>query len=600
MKKSKKILALFLMMLLMAWSKEVQAVPANSKSTTMTQPNGVTFKAALAGDENLNYLISQDGSILTKGSDDYWHYSNLKYGKLIPLDEKYNISEPPIEKATKENFESKLESQRPLLSKKAMMPTRRVAGAPSSVQNALVLLVEFNDVKLTTTSNQNKIWYDGIFNPSTKSVSNYYKENSFGKINFQPVQETEGVVNDGFITVTLNYNHPNYRGNLSGIEYNVKDALAKANNYINFKAYDTNGDGKLLTDELQFIIVFAGQEASTLYQEPYIYEPSIWAHKYNVPLQFSLDGVNFFNQDYIAMGEKHQDHSATMGVLIHEMGHNLGLPDLYDTDYTSQGVGEHSLMASGSWGSLPGEYSGQTPTNLDPWSRMYLGLLQPKVINYETEETLNSYFLKDQYNVLKVPTRNPKEYFLLENRQYVGYDESLREFGVNSGIAIWHINETVIEANFQKNTINDDENNRGIDLEEANEATLGTKQLDLSEEAYSLSAYRYGLKHYFTKSEYNTFSPNTRPSSNLQSNSISDLTFNILSDSNNAMNLKISGKYFVDFDGDGIIDIKDLGSVAKLYNVASSEGNYERRKDVNGDRLIDLYDLVRVSIGFSQ
>ncbi|WP_017413616.1 M6 family metalloprotease domain-containing protein [Clostridium tunisiense] len=597
MGKVTKIWTIIFTIMLLAISKDVQAVPANNKSRVVAQPNGVEFKATLSGDEKLNYLVGEEGSILTKGNDDYWHYSNMKYGQLIPLEEKYNIDGVPEQRVTKDNLGQKLQIQRPLLAKKARISAYNSNRTPAPIQKALVLLVQFNDVKLSYSSES---WYDSIFNLNSKSLSKYYKDNSFNKINFQPVQESEGTSNDGVINVTLNYNHPNYGGKLEGIQYNIRDVLVQANTYINFKDYDKDGDGKLTAEELHLVIVVAGQEASTLYEEPYVYEPSIWAHKSSVPLQFSLDGINFFNQDYIAIGEKHQDHKATIGALTHEIGHNLGLPDLYDTDYSSQGVGEHSLMGSGSWGNLIGEYSGQTPANLDPWSKIYLGLLQPKVINYETEEVLNSYSLSGQYNVVKVPTRNPKEYFLLENRQHTSYDESLRTFGINSGVAIWHINEAVIEANMGSNTVNDNEYSKGVDLEEANEAALGIKQLDLKEEDYALSGYRNGLKHYFNKSLYSTFSTNTIPNSNLQSNSSTGLTFNVLSDSSASMNIKISGKYFVDFDNDGYIDIKDLGTVAKAYNVSNSQSAYERRLDVNGDSIIDLYDLVKVSLGFGQ
>ncbi len=40
----------------------------------------------------------------------------------------------------------------------------------------------------------------------------------------------------------------------------------------------------------------------------------------------------------------------TCGVFAHEMGHAaFGLPDLYDTDNSSEGLGNWSLMAGGSW-----------------------------------------------------------------------------------------------------------------------------------------------------------------------------------------------------------------------------------------------------------
>ena len=40
----------------------------------------------------------------------------------------------------------------------------------------------------------------------------------------------------------------------------------------------------------------------------------------------------------------------TIGVFVHEMGHGFwNLPDLYDTDGSSEGIGSWSLMAGGSW-----------------------------------------------------------------------------------------------------------------------------------------------------------------------------------------------------------------------------------------------------------
>ena len=42
-----------------------------------------------------------------------------------------------------------------------------------------------------------------------------------------------------------------------------------------------------------------------------------------------------------------------IGSYVHELGHSLGLPDLYDTDDTiagdSEGIGQYGLMGSGSW-----------------------------------------------------------------------------------------------------------------------------------------------------------------------------------------------------------------------------------------------------------
>jgi len=56
-----------------------------------------------------------------------------------------------------------------------------------------------------------------------------------------------------------------------------------------------------------------------------------------------------------------------VGTVAHETGHGFGLPDLYDTDGTSEGVGEYSLMGSGNY------TSPFSPTRMDAWSLNELG-----------------------------------------------------------------------------------------------------------------------------------------------------------------------------------------------------------------------------------
>ena len=59
----------------------------------------------------------------------------------------------------------------------------------------------------------------------------------------------------------------------------------------------------------------------------------------------------------------------------HELGHDLGLADLYNTGYSStkQNVNGMSLMGMGSWGYREGELPGTTPTHIDAYGKVYLG-----------------------------------------------------------------------------------------------------------------------------------------------------------------------------------------------------------------------------------
>ena len=66
-----------------------------------------------------------------------------------------------------------------------------------------------------------------------------------------------------------------------------------------------------------------------------------------------------------------------MGVVCHEFGHQLGLPDLCDTNGdeggTSQGVGAWDVMGTGVW-----NFNGFCPAGLSAWSRIFLGVIGPQ------------------------------------------------------------------------------------------------------------------------------------------------------------------------------------------------------------------------------
>src|SRR6185295_9477537 len=64
-----------------------------------------------------------------------------------------------------------------------------------------------------------------------------------------------------------------------------------------------------------------------------------------------------------------------IGVVCHELGHFFGLPDLYDTDGSSEGSGNWDLMAAGSW-SFDG--SQHYPSHMSAWCKMKLGWIAPE------------------------------------------------------------------------------------------------------------------------------------------------------------------------------------------------------------------------------
>ncbi|MGH8003237.1 MAG: M6 family metalloprotease domain-containing protein, partial [Limisphaerales bacterium] len=132
----------------------------------------------------------------------------------------------------------------------------------------------------------------------------------------------------------------------------------------------------------------------------------------------------------------------TIGVFCHMLGHSIGgLPDLYDIDGGSQGIGRWSLMAGGSWnGSL-----GSSPAHFDAWCKIRLGFAVPYVISSNRFGVQIPNAEQSSAGIFRLWNNGAlgPEYYLVENRQRVGYDAALP----SSGLLIWHIDDTVSSGN---------------------------------------------------------------------------------------------------------------------------------------------------------
>jgi M6 family metalloprotease-like protein len=132
-----------------------------------------------------------------------------------------------------------------------------------------------------------------------------------------------------------------------------------------------------------------------------------------------------------------------IGTATHETGHAFSLPDLYDTQQESEGVGEWSLMGSGNY---TAPYS---PSRMDVWSLSQLGWITLVPISGGGHYSFGPVPTADTGFVLYPRGSNPRgEYFLLENRQAVYADTAMIRIhcdvsgdpaGCGGGMLIWHI-----------------------------------------------------------------------------------------------------------------------------------------------------------------
>src|SRR3989344_2238515 len=301
-----------------------------------------------------------------------------------------------------------------------------MASSPSTKQfKILVLLVDFADKPAIV---QPAFFDNLVFDNSSPSVKHFYLENSYGKLELTTInlpsslgwkrlpQTYSYYVNENFV-------EGRYPRNTQKL---TEDLVDLVDPYVDFSQYDNDGNGRV--EGLMVIHSGPGYEHTENVND-------IWSHKWEISPKFK-DGV--YIREYSIQPEYWDTPGdMTIGVFAHESGHLFGLPDLYDTDDSSECIGRWSLMASGSWNGV----RGSSPAHFDAWSKIKLGFVTPQTIS-SSGTTVNLLNVEQNPIVYKLWKNNQfgNEYFLIENRQKIGYDVSLPES--QPGLLIWHIDES--------------------------------------------------------------------------------------------------------------------------------------------------------------
>jgi M6 family metalloprotease-like protein len=322
-------------------------------------------------------------------------------------------------------------------------PVNSPASAITGTAKVLVILINFADVT-NTSAHTPKYFNDLLLNASTNSMNKFYKDNSYnlfcvtGNVTtkFYTAPKNEA----WYGTYEMNFPPISGYGNSGNLTY---DALNAADTDINFSEFDQDSDG----DVDHLIIVHSGlDDANDGDFTGWSGDPQMWSHAVRgINFGKTWDGKNV--DSYIILSEY-----SPVGTFVHEFGHDIGLPDLYNTITGGDGgVGDWDVMATGSWNG-----GGNTPAHLSVWCKMQLGWLTPFLLTVDTAG-INTKRVEDNTTgaVYKVWVNfSNNESFLVENRQQVGWDAGLP----GSGLLIWHINDTA--------TSNKNDNYRWVDLEE--------------------------------------------------------------------------------------------------------------------------------------
>ncbi|MEU8988986.1 immune inhibitor A domain-containing protein [Streptomyces sp. NPDC048558] len=235
----------------------------------------------------------------------------------------------------------------------------------------------------------------------TESVKKYYEKQSSGRYS------VEGEVSDW---VKVPYNEARYGNNACGQTncssvWNVvsdglnawvaqqkaagkTDAEIKADvkQFDQWDRYDFDGDGDFNESDGyidHFQVVHAGEDESAGGGAQGT--DAIWAHRWYAfgtdagatgPEGNKLGGAKIGDTGVWVGDYTVQPENGGLGVYAHEYGHDLGLPDHYDTQGGDNSTGFWTLMSSGSWLGTGKNEIGDLPGDMTAWDKLQLGWLK--------------------------------------------------------------------------------------------------------------------------------------------------------------------------------------------------------------------------------
>src|SRR3990172_6837916 len=323
-----------------------------------------------------------------------------------------------------------------------------IARAATDPEDVLVLMIDFTDVQGAPGSSAQ---IGALMNGPTDSAADFYAETSWGQLALQGtvfpasswLSSTRSMAYYGADSSTSSFDDAN--GPIYDLVVEAVQAADSAGMNFANPSFDRDGGvGDGVLDHL--IVVHAGGA-----QEEGGSSNQIWSHRWSVVdadpgvpgnQRLMADGGQIYG--YIMTSE-----SSPLGVFVHELGHDFGLPDLYDTDDTdgiTDGVGKWDVMGTGSWNALTGQNRGTMPAHFSAWSKVKLGWVQPNSVTsallgqaIDQTETRTPGGAIPQVFKLPIQTTGLEEYFVIENRQQVGFDRGLP----GAGLLIWHIDEAI-------------------------------------------------------------------------------------------------------------------------------------------------------------
>ena len=441
----KRYILTFFLTLLPLW---LMAVPALRIRRSVTLDDGRTVMVTTHGDEDFDYLLTDDGEVVIE-ADDVFHATGLTV-------EEYIASLPSPPRYARRQVGS--------------MATALVK--PYGVKKIPVILAAFKNMPFSVGRNDAAVrsFYNEFFNGTDiygstgnkGSVRQYFIDQSAGQ--FLPEFTIIGPVQ---LDSVYSY-YGEQSGGTKDLHYYefVRESFTKAVNMEqDWTPFDNDNDGNVD----MCVILYSGLGQN--YTNGYGDKNTIWPCE--VPTSYKINGVTLagcsssceLRPTSASGGVITGTQTDGIGVVVHELSHAIGLPDLYDKYSVAFGMDYWSIMDYGMY-----TRSSKWPVGYTAYEREFVGWQQTEVIN--GPRTLHLLpFGKGGKGYKLVNDANPNEYYILDNRQAVEWD-----WGVCSnrghGMLVMHIDYN--SSYWTGNIVNNDKNHQRMTIIPANGTLYGS------------------------------------------------------------------------------------------------------------------------------
>ncbi|MBR1402239.1 MAG: M6 family metalloprotease domain-containing protein [Prevotella sp.] len=430
--------------LMAVFALAASAVPAKRGIwKTVLLNSGEQIRVQLRGDEHLHYWQDEQGAVYDEDNQT-GRFQKIQLAERMRQSAKRRTSVRRLQQARKVRHDAQ---QTGYYGKK----------------KGLIILAQFTNKKFNTK--HDKALYERIANERgfsdsrgfVGSVKDYFIDQSDGQFELD-----FDVVGPVTLSKTYSYYGENDKnGDDKHPGEMIEEACKLVKDMVDFRDYDWAGDGEVD----QVFVVYAGQNESNGGAKNTIW-PHMWSLSDAIGKSLSIDGVKI--DTYACSSELGAGTEIDgIGAFCHEFSHCMGLPDFYDTSGSETpnfGMDTWSLMDYGC-------YNGDSfiPCAYTSYERMVCGWKQPTELSEETSVGNMGAIADGGDTYIMYNQGHPDEYYLLENRQLVGWDRESYGHGllvihVDYDDYVWEANEVNNDPAHQRCTVVHADNKDGVSV----------------------------------------------------------------------------------------------------------------------------------------